>query len=313
MPVILITGAAGYVGKAAAAYFSSLGWTVHGTSRKPAPNPVNKLFTRWIRIDKLDGETDWRSALDSVDFVLHLAGIAHVPAGTATDEAYFKVNSEATAGLAKACVAAQVKRLIFLSSVGVNGQTSGSRPFREDDVPVPENAYARSKLEAEKAIRTLMHSSASQWVIFRAPMIYGPGAPGNFSRLLRLVSTRLPLPIGDATALRSFLGIDNLLDAIRIALIAPQAVNQLFLLCDGQDISSAKMAHLIASSLGHKVWLPVIPVSILRMLARPLSRELDVRRLFEPLQIDCSSWIEKTSWKAPVSIEEGIANAVARS
>lgn len=311
MATVLVTGANGYIGQAAVRYFGHAGWSVHGTSRRAPSQQIIDTVSQWAQLDQLTSETYWGSILEGVDYVLHLAGIAHVSTRGVTEADYFEVNVGGTASLVRACVKAQVKRMVFLSSIGVNGQRSAEKPMREEDAPSPSNAYARSKLAAEKVIQNTLQNQATQWVILRVPMVYGPNAPGNFARLLSLAQRGIPLPIGSSTALRSFICIDNLLDAFHVALTHPHTVNDLFLVCDDMDVTTAEFVRMMASALNRKLWLPSIPVFLLRLVAKSLGREQDVCRCFDPLQIDSSRWRNRTGWKAPVSIQDGLSKAVA--
>ena len=77
-----------------------------------------------------------------------------------------------------------VKRLIFLSSVKVHGQTS-VRPFTETDVAHPEDAYGVSKWEAEQTLMQVGMQTGMEWIVLRPPLVYGPDVRANFLSLLR--------------------------------------------------------------------------------------------------------------------------------
>ncbi len=309
MPKILITGANGFIGRAASRYFRNLGWTIRGAGRSTAPIKPHD-YDEWANIDLADPAPHWQPHLEGIDCVLHLGGLAHLPADQIHHKEYFRINTDATNYLSHACATQGISRFVFLSSIGVNGQTSGDSPFTESRQPQPENPYAESKYQAEIQIQETLNPSSTQWVIFRPPLTYGPGAPGNFQRLSKLIASGWPLPLGAATIPRSYLGLDNLLDAIGLAATDSRASNQLFLISDGEDLSTAELIRLIAEYKQQRVWLPKVPAVVLRKLAALVGRETDVRRLFEPLRIDASLWTEQLQWKAPISLRDGIKRAV---
>lgn len=303
MARILITGASGYIGQAAVHAFATAGWQVRGCGRSPRP-PIG--VNDYVRITRLAADTDWRAALTEVSCVLHLAGVAHRSAGEIPKTTYETVNADGTESLARAAIAAGVTRFIFMSSIGVNGQTSGAHPFQATAPPNPENAYARSKLHAEEHLRALSFNTNMRYTIVRPPLVYGPNAPGNFARLKRIVERGWPLPVAGAIAPRSYIGLDNLLSALLTIAVHPNASDRTFLLSDGEDVGTADLIRLLARCRGTKARLIRIPTILLRSLARMTGRELDIRRLFDPLQIDSQPIREALDWHPPTPLAEGL-------
>jgi len=179
----------------------------------PAAAPVGQA---WIGHGDVGPQTRWEAALEGVETVVHLAGLAHLSDASvvAAADAFSHVNAEGTARLAAAAVGAGIRRLVLVSSALVHGEASPGRPLSEEDEPAPTSPYARSKLASERRLIAAARGSGLQWVILRPPMVYGAKARGNFRRLAGLVRTGLPLPLGSATAPRTFIGIDNLADAV---------------------------------------------------------------------------------------------------
>jgi len=147
---------------------------------------------RWRRAAGLRGserrdvgpDTQWHRALEGIDAVAHLAARVHVMHDTSADPLadFRRVNVQGTVRLAQAAAQARVKRLVFVSSVKVNGESS-VRPFTESDAPRPVDAYAISKFEAEQALAQAAEATALEYVILRTPLVYGPGVKANFLRL----------------------------------------------------------------------------------------------------------------------------------
>jgi nucleoside-diphosphate-sugar epimerase len=244
--------------------------------------------------------------------VVHLAGLAHLTDETAAAAAdtFARVNVEGTARLAAAAVGSGVRRFVLMSSALVHGQASLGRPFLEDDAPAPETPYGRSKLDSEIRLMETARGSALEWVILRPPMVYGPGARGNFRRLVQLVRAGVPLPLGAATAPRSFIGIDNLADAVVRAVEHPRAANQVLLVADAETTSTVGLVHLIAAGLGRRIWTPHVPAALLRTALGAMGRTRDVQRLFDPLELNTSRIRALLEWTPPVTLAEGVRRAV---
>ena len=292
----LITGAGGFVGTAL------LRRQVNGDSReaiaavyrKPTHSDVvDDRIKQWI-ID-ITPTTDWTESVRGIDVVVHLAASAHFPLKDATDDAANTIN------LARQAAAAGVKRFVFLSSIGVNGSVS-VKPFTEQDPPNPHNPYARAKYQAEVALRALANETALEVVIIRAPLVYGLDAPGNFATLIKLVRRKVPLPLGSIQHnRRSLVALDNLVDFILLCADyrqTPAAANQIFLIADAQDLSTAELLQKMASSLGTTPLLLPIPRPLLVLLFRLLRQEQLIDQLLSSLQIDNTKAKQLLGWSA---------------
>lgn len=307
---VLVTGANGFLGEAVAAALARAGHEVlRGARVAPASAAPGEA---WVGYGDIGPATRWEAALAGTSAIVHLAGLAHLPdAPPATGaDALVRVNAEGTGALAAAAVRAGVRRFVLVSSALVHGEASPGRPFTEADPAAPQSPYARSKLDSEVRLVAAARSSAMQWVILRPPLVYGARARGNFARLVLLVRSGLPLPLGAATAPRSFIGIDNLADAVMRALEHPRAADAAFLLADAETTSTADLARRIAAVLGRRVWLPRMPPALLRAVLQLAGRDRDYRRLFEPLELDSSRIRRELGWSPPVPMDEGIARAL---
>jgi nucleoside-diphosphate-sugar epimerase len=289
---ILVTGASGYLGYAAALSLAEAGHRVRFGARAPAQ--ACDMSHEWV----FYGDLAEPSGLDGV-----LSRAA---------ERARQVNVEGTGRLAEAAVRGGVRRFVFISSAHVNGPSSRARPFREDDPPQPDNVYARSKLDAELRLKDIAGASAMEWVIVRPPMVYGPRAPGNFQRLVSLMRTGLPVPLGAARAPKSFLYVGNLTSAINAIARHPAAANKTFLVSDSEMTSTAGLLRLIADALGKRALLVNVPEAPLALGARMIGGEKDIRRLFDPLEIDSGLIRTTLQWSPPVALAEAVRRSVAR-
>jgi nucleoside-diphosphate-sugar epimerase len=306
---VLVTGATGFLGPAVAAALAGAGHDVlRGTRAMPAD-----VAGTWVAYGEVGPDTLWDGALEGIDVVVHLAGLAHLPdeMAAAAADAFARVNAEGTARLAAAAVRAGVRRLVLMSSALVHGPASSGRPFAENDTPAPATPYARSKLLSETRLEAAARGTALEWVILRPPMVYGPGARGNFRRLVQLVRAGVPLPLGAATAPKSFIGIDNLADAVVRAVEHPRAANQAFLVADAETTSTVGLVWHIADALHRRVWTPYVPPALVRSALGLVGRSRDVERLFDPLALDTSRIRTLLGWSPPVSQAEGVRRAVA--
>ena len=308
---MLVTGARGFVGGALVRVLSASGFEVVATTRGdsgtgPGENPGIKFVT----IGDVTATTVWRETLEGIDAVVHLAARVHVMNESAADPlAKFRhVNVEGTRALAGVAVAAKVKQMVFLSSVKVNGEATDGRGFLEDDPPRPEDAYGISKWEAEQALNEIAAAGSMEIVILRAPLVYGPGVKGNFSTLLRLCDSGIPIPLGsiDDNA-RSFIYLGNLNDAIRQALTRPEAAGRTYLVRDGEDLATAELVQRLREAFGRPARLGSLPPALLRAVAAVLGKRESAARLLGSLVVDDARIRNELGWAPPFSVAQGLA------
>jgi nucleoside-diphosphate-sugar epimerase len=144
-------------------------------------------------------------------------------------------------------------------------------------------------------------------------MVYGPGAPGNFQRLVKLVRTGLPVPLGGARGPKSFLYVGNLASAMVAIAGHPAAASKTFLVSDSEVTSTAGLLQQIAEALGRRVLLLNAPEAPLALAARVIGREKDVRRLFDPLEINSDLIRTTLKWAPPVALAEAVRRSVVTS
>jgi len=303
---LLVTGASGFVGRALVSRLSGESkLTVRAALRRETPGFPAKIEV--VQVGELNGATNWRVALSGVDIVLHTAARAHILNEIAGDPLaeFRQVNVCGTLALAQQAVQAGVKRFIFISSIGVNGNQS-SRPFTVEDVPSPTEPYAVSKYEAELALHQLATETGMEVVIIRPPLVYGPNAPGNFGRLIKTVSKGIPLPLGAIHNRRSLVALDNLVDLLVTCIDHPAAANQTFLVSDGEDLSTTELLRRMGNALGKPARLLPVPSWLLETGAGLLGKQALSQRLCGSLQVDISKTREILNWTPPVSVDEAL-------
>lgn len=258
-----------------------------------------------------DIDKSFSMSLECIDVVVHTAARAHVIHDEVLDplDAYRKVNRDATLRLAKMAAEAGVKRFVFVSSVGVNGNKN-TYPFLESDQPNPHDPYSVSKFEAEMGLLALANEMDMEVVIIRPPLVYGPNAPGNFGSLVKWVKKGVPLPLGSVSNQRSFVALENLVDFIELCTDferSPCAANEVFLISDGDDISTSFLIQKLATAYGAKLRLLPVPVGFMKFVALLLGKSAVADRLFGNLQVDSSKARSLLGWRPVITIEEQLA------
>lgn len=305
---VLLTGATGFVGRGVLARLcvepDVRSRIVVRQAPRELPGGVDCML-----IDGLSASQRWDEALQGIDVVIHAAARVHVMDERAANPlAEFRaVNVEATRHLARQAAAAGVKRFVYLSSIKVNGEeTEPGCPYRADSPANPQDPYGQSKLEAEQALFEIAGETGLEVVVVRPPLVYGPGVKANFASLMGALQRRLPLPFASIDNRRSLVARDNLVDLLLLCTRHPAAAGRVFLVSDGQDLSTAKLCRALSEALGVRHRLLPVPTFALRALGRITGRSQQVQRLLGSLQVDISATRQSLGWVPPVSVERAL-------
>lgn len=303
---VLVTGANGFIGRALCAALDGK-YEVRAMVRSAYTSGSSNVKDV-IRADLSLGG-DWSNALDGIDVVIHCAARVHVlqdKSSSRIDE-FRKSNVFATLALASQAAKKGIKRFVFLSSIGVNGCQTFGRPFTPDDPGEPHSPYALSKYEAELELRKLSVETGMEVVIIRPPLVYGPEVKANFLEMMRWIWRGIPLPLGGVTEnLRSLVYIDNVVDLIVTCIDHPAAANQVFLVSDGQDISTVQLLHDLAVALGRPLRLIKISPDFLIRGARLIGLSGMAQRLCGSLQVDISKTKALLGWTPVMNTKAGL-------
>ena len=309
--MVLITGASGFIGGALTQYLGHI-YSVRALVRH-VHSSSNSSIEYVVGFD-LSKDVNLGDIFAGVDTVVHCAARVHVMNETAVDplEAFRKINVGGTIKLANQAAQSGVKRFIYLSSVKVNGEsTKIGKPFTPDDFPNPLDAYGISKYEAESALQNLARKTGMEVVIIRPPLVYGQGVKANFAALICLVRLGIPLPFGLVNHnRRSFLAVDNLLSFIKECISNPKAANQIFLISDGQDLSTSDLLKEIALASNKSILLLPIPLSILHWLFGVTRKSSVAERLLGNLQVDISKCHDLLGWSPPVKVHQALKQMI---
>ena len=299
MTHILVTGASGFVGRALVTELAGLGYSVRAAMRQPAD--VFPRNVEVVAVSDLTRPVEWRALLKGIETVVHLAGIAHAGPEIA-EEAYDRVNRLATAELAKAAHAVGVRHLVFISSIRAQSGPSSTTILHETDVPKPTDAYGRSKLAAEEAVR----AAGVPFTILRPVLIYGPGVKGNLARLIALAQQPWPLPLGLCRNRRSMLARQNLVSAIHFALQHPSTNGETYIVADPQPLTLAEIVAALRAGQGRRPGLLPVPPALIALAANVAGRGDDWQRIGGAM-IASPTRLLDAGWEPPVETRTGLA------
>ncbi len=309
MAKVVVTGANGFIGKAVCDWLVDAGHAVTATVRAPDRAATNVRYQTAV-VGEVHGDTDWRHCLMGTEFIIHLAARTGDAVNSQDAATLKRVNVEGTEALARQAAAVGVRRLVYVSSIKVNGERTREWPFASHDRPAPQSTYAESKLEAEQVLWRAANETGLEAVIVRPPLVYGPGVKGNFLRLMQVVDRGLPLPVASINNLRSLIALDNLADFLGVCMKNASAVGQTFSIADGEDLSTPELMRRVAAAMSRpfRVW-PVPPV-LLRMAANVVGKGQWFGRLCDSLQVSNEAACEQLNWHPPVTIDEALLRTV---
>jgi UDP-glucose 4-epimerase len=305
-PVVLVTGASGFVGRHVVPALAREGWSVRRAVRR------SEGMDDEIVIETIGPETDWQAALEGVDAVVHLAARVHHKHEEHAVQLYRNVNIAGTLHLARSAATAGVRQFIFISTVLVHGRSNeGRAPFSENDVLTPRGLYGMSKAAAEAGLRTLARDSAMKVSVIRPPLVYGAGAKGNFALLTRAVNLGVPLPFAAIRNHRAFLAVQNLSSFIQRRLSHPDSASnfEIFLVADREQVSTPEFIARLAKAAGKNSRLFGMPPDLLGTLLSVLGRQDTHDSLIGSLELNLSK-ATATGWQPPVSLDEGLRLAL---
>lgn len=308
MKRVLVTGASSFVGQSLCSSLLAQGYEVRAAVR----NANAMLSTNGLDVfvvGQVGGQTDWSAALVGVDCVIHCVARAHFVRETTPGamKSYREVNAAGTQRLAEQAAAMDVQRLVFISSIKVNGdRTERGKPFLFSDVPAPEDYYGQSKLEAEQALWVVSAQTSLEVVVVRPPLIYGAGVKGNLLRMMNCLARGVPLPLGGLCNRRSFVGLSNLVDLLLCCINHPAAAGQTFLASDGNDLSTPQLLRLISEGLNLPARLLPMPVGLLQAVGSLAGKRGEIERLVSDLQVDIGYTRERLGWTPPMTVNDGI-------
>lgn len=297
---ILITGASGFVGRYLVNELAQLHEIIACVRKKGnlLPSSVQQIISNNFYDIAIPQD---------INVIVHLAGVAHNKNNSVNE--FEKINVDGTLELARKALKANVKRFIFISSIGVNGYNTYNRSFTEKDIPNPINDYTLSKYQAEVGLEELFKGTKTDLVIIRPPLIYAHDAPGNFASLLKLIDMGLPLPFGCANNKRSFISVHNLVNFILYCINYPSQINETFVIADDQRISTKQLVTSISKGMGKTNLLLPVPAYPIKLAANFIGKKMLYDQLFGDLEIDNTKAKKILNWQPPVNTHADLEKA----
>jgi nucleoside-diphosphate-sugar epimerase len=318
--VILVTGATGFVGGALVPELLANGYQIRALVRKVSTALPVEVEQVVVDLGEIEDEGAIKAAFAGVEVVVHAAARVHMMQDRSADPLaeFRKLNRDATLALAGLAADSGVKRFVFLSSIKVNGEKTfpQGRPsvFKPDDAFMPTDPYGLSKYEAEQGLLALAKETGMEVVIIRPPLVYGPGVKANFASMINWLRRGVPLPLGAINNNRSFVALDNLVSFIALCADptqSPKAANQVFLISDGEDVSTTDLLRKVADALGKEPYLLPVPVGLMNFAAKLIGKEEVANRLFGSLQVDNSKARDLLGWQPVITMDEELNKTVA--
>ena len=305
---VLVTGATGFVGRFLCSKLLSNGWHVRGTLLAFESPSALISGVEPVVVEPLGLDTLWSHALSGIDTIIHLAARVHIMDDAATDPLleFRKVNTEGTIQLAREAVKAGVKRMVFISTIKVNGEESDV-PYTENSTAQPSDPYGVSKWEAEQGLRQIESETGLEVVVVRPTLVYGPGVKANFLNMMKVVSKGLPLPFSSIKNKRSMIYVGNLVDALALCASHSSSAGKTFVVSDGDDVSTPELIKRTARALNVKSRVFPIPISVMRFAGKLIGKSAAVNRLAGSLAVDSSAIKKELGWQPPFTMEQGIA------
>lgn len=315
-PIIVVTGAAGFIGRACIARLAAQGCVVRGLVRTLDATTAGRAeFLPVGNLATTDART-LRHALDGAHAVVHLAARAHRMRDDAADPdaEYRRENVDVTRRVLQAAADASIPHLVLASTVKVNGEaTARGHPFVEDDPPHPHDAYAKSKWMAEQATAEIAEAAGLRATALRLPLTYGPGVRANLDALARAIRRGIPLPFGAVANRRSLLGVDNFCDALAVLLASDGTTERgrltRYFVADSAPVSTPDIARALGEAMGVPARLVAVSPAWLRIGAMCVGHADKAQRIMDSLEVDTSAFRKRFAWTPPVPFAQGIAAA----
>lgn len=296
---VLVTGASGFIGRSIVANLAAKGRVVIASGRVAPDVPPS---VQSVAMGDLTKGINWSFPEGSIDTIVHCAARAHILREHETDPlALFRaVNRDATVALARAAAASGVRRFVFLSSIGVNGDQTADSPFTAQDTPNPHSDYAVAKWEAEQALAEVASESKLQVVTIRPPLVIGPEPKGNLGALSRAIAKGLPLPLGQITRnRRDLVSLDTLADLVAAAIDHPNAPGGVLLVSDGNPLSTRDIAAALGAAIGCQPRFLPVPPALLRLALSALGKASVAGQLLGNLELNISDTCRRLGWQPP--------------
>ena len=305
---VVITGSNGFLGSFLCNEISNIkNLKVTAIFRKKEFDKLNKKNLNYLLVKDLSKRN--LRFLDAADYIIHCAGRAHIIKDDDKNEQNHS-NYKITKNLFKIACKKGVKRFIYISTVGVLGDSTENRePFNEFDIPYPRNNYAKSKFKAELFIKNLSKKSKTEFVIIRPPTIYGKHVKGSFDKLIKLIDFGIPLPFKGFKNKKSFVSVENLSKLVIKSLKNKRLKNKTVLISDVK-ISLESLINKIAKKMKKRVILFCFPKIFLKFVANLFGYGAEYSKISSTLLINNIHLKRLLNWNIKVSFDKSLEKLI---
>lgn len=315
----MITGATGAVGPTLVRHLVEEGYQVRiliepGSDIRLLPEGIISI------IGDINDREVVAKAVSGADYVFHLAAKLHInnPDASLIKE-YNHVNVDGTKTIIDASVAANVKRVIFFSTINVYGSGGVGQEFFENSLMDPQTLYTITKAKAEEIVLSARSVSDEKplGVVLRLAAIYGPGMKGNYVSLLKGLKQGWFIPIGLCKNRRTLIYVDDAIRAAGLAASHPEAAGNIYNLTDGRVYSLMDIIHAMCGALGRRpprVHLPIALVNfsvgliedVFRLLGQrsPIGRHT-IGAMLEDRAVNGDKIQQELGFNPKIELEEG--------
>ncbi|MGD9873342.1 MAG: NAD-dependent epimerase/dehydratase family protein [Kiritimatiellia bacterium] len=254
---ILVTGGTGFTGKALVRRLLNDGHSVIAMDYKEGIK--TQELRDWgaeVVIGSVTDREVVKKCMKGVDVVQHVAAAfreMNVP-----ESYYDEVNVGGTRICLEEAMTAGVKKFIYCSTCGVHGNVKNP-PTDEAHNIAPADYYQQTKYNAEPVVKSF-HEKGLPCVILRPSAIYGPGDPERFFMIYRRAAKGVFPMFGGGKTLYHPVYIDNLVDAMVLAMAPGKGDGKVYLIADAEYIPIEDLVKRIGKAMGIDVKIKHYPV-----------------------------------------------------
>jgi len=245
--ICLITGASGFIGGRLASRLREDGHPVRCLVRASSDTSLLEEMGVEIAVGDLTDGRSLSRALDGCASVLHCGALVSDWATVAEISA---INVAGTRALLEAAAADSVQRFVHLSTTDVYGYPQVKELDETYAATRFSNWYAQTKLQAEAEVSSVQAAGALETVILRPATVYGPGSKEVIGEIARAIQGRHMLLVDGGRANAGLCYVENLIDAVLLALEHDAAPGNAFNVSDGLDVSWRQLTDDLADALG---------------------------------------------------------------
>ena len=228
--------------------------------------------------------------LEGIDIVIHTAALVHN--SSANQAEHETLNRYATSKLISVSMKCNIKKFIFISTVGVYGVSSQTSSISLETSVSPQTPYAKAKRASE--IELLKNASSEMKVsIFRLPLVIGKNAPGNYGFLEKISKTKFPLPFGLIANRRSVVTVDVAAKVITEAAKNLTAYEGLHLVAETPPVSTKDLIVGLRKNMGLSHNLLPIPKLIMKLILLMIGKRKVYEQLYENLVFESTIKLKK--------------------